>query len=138
MESQNVIGPSRHKDACWSLLIRVTCVTLHDYLNPRNRHIVDPPYNIRTSSRRSSDSGERVGGEQFGCRSYQYWSGSRHFTANISSLTRITEIRFKEYGVQSLEVIDNGSGVAEADHDSIGAFSALIMSVRTPTFTPLA
>ena len=30
------------------------------------------------------------------------------------------EVRFKEYGVSSIEVVDNGSGIAEADHESIG------------------
>ncbi|KAJ7590681.1 DNA mismatch repair protein [Mycena floridula] len=29
------------------------------------------------------------------------------------------EVRFKNYGVKSIEVIDNGSGIAEKDHDSI-------------------
>jgi len=31
-----------------------------------------------------------------------------------------TEVRFKEYGVKSVEVVDNGSGIAEEDYDSIG------------------
>ncbi|KAF9023444.1 hypothetical protein BDZ89DRAFT_1136751 [Hymenopellis radicata] len=33
---------------------------------------------------------------------------------------RETEIRFKQYGVKGVEVVDNGSGIAEADWDSIG------------------
>lgn len=31
-----------------------------------------------------------------------------------------SEIRFKNYGVKSVEVIDNGSGIAEQDFESIG------------------
>ncbi|TFK72296.1 DNA mismatch repair protein MutL [Pluteus cervinus] len=30
------------------------------------------------------------------------------------------EVRFKDYGLSSIEVIDNGCGVAEQDHESIG------------------
>jgi DNA mismatch repair protein PMS2 len=30
------------------------------------------------------------------------------------------EVRFKEYGLGSIEVIDNGSGVAPKDYESIG------------------
>jgi DNA mismatch repair ATPase MutL len=30
------------------------------------------------------------------------------------------EVRFKEYGLKSVEVVDNGSGIAEQDYDSIG------------------
>jgi DNA mismatch repair protein PMS2 len=30
------------------------------------------------------------------------------------------EIRFKNFGLKSIEVVDNGSGIAEADFDSIG------------------
>lgn len=30
------------------------------------------------------------------------------------------DVRFKQYGLTSIEVVDNGSGIAEKDHDSIG------------------
>jgi len=30
------------------------------------------------------------------------------------------EVRFKEYGVSSIEVVDNGSGIAEDSYDLIG------------------
>jgi DNA mismatch repair protein PMS2 len=32
------------------------------------------------------------------------------------------EVRFKQYGLTSIEIIDNGSGIAEEDHDSIGEY----------------
>jgi DNA mismatch repair protein PMS2 len=31
-----------------------------------------------------------------------------------------TEVRFKEYGLKSIEVVDNGCGIAVGDHDAIG------------------
>ncbi|KAF5368077.1 hypothetical protein D9758_004384 [Tetrapyrgos nigripes] len=33
------------------------------------------------------------------------------------------EVRFKNYGLNSIEVIDNGGGIAESDHDSIGMYN---------------
>ena len=44
------------------------------------------------------------------------------------------EVRFKEYGVSSVEVIDNGTGIAECDHDSIGLllFSFYIFCFHVP------
>lgn len=30
------------------------------------------------------------------------------------------EVKFKQHGLDSIEVIDNGSGIDEKDHDSIG------------------
>jgi len=30
------------------------------------------------------------------------------------------EVKFKQYGLDSIEVVDNGSGIDEKDHDSIG------------------
>ncbi|KAI0092222.1 hypothetical protein BDY19DRAFT_884632 [Irpex rosettiformis] len=30
------------------------------------------------------------------------------------------EVRFKNYGIESIEVVDNGSGIAAADYDSVG------------------
>lgn len=32
----------------------------------------------------------------------------------------IEEIRFKEYGLRSIEVIDNGSGISRENYESIG------------------
>ena len=31
-----------------------------------------------------------------------------------------TEVRFKNYGLDSIEVIDNGTGIAPADYDAVG------------------
>lgn len=31
-----------------------------------------------------------------------------------------SEVRFKEHGTESIEVIDNGSGIAPEDYDALG------------------
>jgi hypothetical protein len=33
------------------------------------------------------------------------------------------EVRFKDYGLKSIEVLDNGSGISPNDYDSVGALS---------------
>ena len=40
-----------------------------------------------------------------------------------SVLNTILEIRFRNYGLMSVEVIDNGSGIAEEDFESIGSLN---------------
>jgi hypothetical protein len=35
-------------------------------------------------------------------------------------LMTFTEVRFKDHGLTSVEVIDNGSGIAPSDYDSVG------------------
>ena len=41
--------------------------------------------------------------------------------AHVQSLvTRVTEVRFKDHGLDTIEVIDNGHGIAPADFDSVG------------------
>lgn len=32
----------------------------------------------------------------------------------------LVEVKFKQHGVNAVEVVDNGSGIPEKDHDSIG------------------
>ena len=32
------------------------------------------------------------------------------------------EVRFKQSGLKSVEVIDNGSGISESDYEKIGPF----------------
>ena len=38
------------------------------------------------------------------------------------------EIRFKNYGLKSIEVIDNGSGISEIDFDNIGTIPLSLFS----------
>lgn len=38
---------------------------------------------------------------------------------------RVAEVRFRDYGLKTIEVIDNGSGIAAEDYDSIGQYSSM-------------
>lgn len=38
-------------------------------------------------------------------------------------LNSIIDVRFRSHGLSSIEVIDNGCGIAEEDHESIGLYS---------------
>lgn len=40
-------------------------------------------------------------------------------------LNTIPEIRFKQYGLKTIEVIDNGCGIAEEDYDNIGTHACV-------------
>ena len=37
-----------------------------------------------------------------------------------------TDVRFKEYGTTSFEVVDNGSGIEQENHATVGAFARLL------------
>ena len=45
------------------------------------------------------------------------------FERSPSVPPRHLEVRFKQYGVTGIEVIDNGCGIAEKDWESVGVFS---------------
>jgi hypothetical protein len=46
---------------------------------------------------------------------------SERRASNITSL----EVRFKHYGLKSVEVVDNGSGISESDYENIGPLRSL-------------
>ena len=35
------------------------------------------------------------------------------------------EVRFKHYGLKSVEIVDNGSGISESDYENIGLLRSL-------------
>jgi hypothetical protein len=41
----------------------------------------------------------------------------------------VSEVRFKDYGTESIEVVDNGSGIAAADYDSVGAHRSGLLNL---------
>ena len=45
--------------------------------------------------------------------------------------SRCAEVRFKEHGLESIEVIDNGSGIASKDYDVVGKSSSSSLMTRT-------
>ncbi len=47
------------------------------------------------------------------------------FPLSGASLTSVAEVRFKGYGLDSIEVVDNGSGIAPADYEAVGESTCL-------------
>jgi len=45
-------------------------------------------------------------------------------------------IKFKNYGLDLIEVTDDGSGIAPEDYDSIGTFISLPFSLQVKNITP--
>ena len=58
-------------------------------------------------------------------------------TYHISSLSAKVEVKFKDYGLKSFEVIDNGSGIASEDYANVGEWN-LFKSLFPPYRSPLA
>jgi len=44
------------------------------------------------------------------------------------------EIRFKQYGLKSVEVVDNGCGIAEGDYDNIGIHARPVWPISLLTY----
>jgi hypothetical protein len=44
------------------------------------------------------------------------------------------EVRFKNYGLKSVEIVDNGSGISESDYENIGPFRLLAFFAVFYTF----
>jgi len=51
----------------------------------------------------------------------------------LCSTHHVSEVKFKNHGLTSIEVVDNGSGIAEKDHDSIGT-SCLYLDYKMTHF----
>ena len=41
------------------------------------------------------------------------------------------EVRFRNHGLDAIEVVDNGSGIAPDDYESVGRWYAGITSIKT-------
>lgn len=46
--------------------------------------------------------------------------GHIEFVEDWTLLNLCTEVRFKDHGVKSLEVIDNGSGISKENYEGLG------------------
>lgn len=52
-----------------------------------------------------------------------------------SSSHGFLEVRFKDYGAESVEVLDNGSGISPENYDGVGAFPYCSFSAAMATLT---
>ena len=48
-----------------------------------------------------------------------------------------TEVRFKEYGVESIDVVDNGCGISPGDYDAVGELVLGLNNLGMLNFIPL-
>jgi DNA mismatch repair ATPase MutL len=64
------------------------------------------------------DAGATNIGLYFSCRS----------AVHLTRVRPAIEVRFKDYGLKTIEVIDNGSGIAPENYGSIGASQSLMPS----------
>jgi hypothetical protein len=45
---------------------------------------------------------------------------------------KVTEVRFKNNGLDSIEVQDNGAGISPADYDTIGMLEFFVSAIMSP------
>ena len=82
---------------------------------------IGPPNPVRTSHCWPLLGGKGAGGKQLGRRSYFDRYEMRLFTLDQwTNRPLCAEVRFKNDGLDSIEVQDNGSGIDPQNYESIG------------------
>lgn len=68
----------------------------------------------------SLDANATTIGEYFWCTGFPSTSGRKKKETDVHTTYSYAEVRFKEYGLDSVEVIDNGTGIEPHNYEVLG------------------